>query len=226
MKIAILLAGPYRGNQSIIESHYDFIGKYDTYVSCLEHYKNDWENSNWQITEIYKTPFVNITETNWFKYRDDGAGQSGFWQFWNLRSVIKNTPKKYDFYIKSRSDLEIQSKLDIDFTKLDSKTLYSSAHSFHKGIWDGYWLNDEFYIGSEYVMDIVSNFVTDYYKTANRHSLNAAEPTGVGSNENSLRNFLAENGIEIDKIDNLKYSKNNNGITLPSGYVEFQLEKI
>ena len=221
MKIAILLAGPYRGNQSIIESHYDFIGKYDTYVSCLEHYKKDWENSNWQVTEIYETPAVNIKETNWFKYRDDGAGQSGFWQFWNLRSVINNTPKKYDFYIKSRSDLKIQSKLDIDFTKLDSKTLYSSAHSFHRGMWGDDWLNDEFYVGSEYVMNVISNFVTDYYNT-NRHTLN--EPTA--SNERNLLNFLLENDIQIDKIHNLKYSKDNNGINIPSGYVQFQLEKI
>jgi hypothetical protein len=226
MKVALILAGPYRGSQSIIQSHYDFIGEYDTYVSCLGHYKIDWENSNWNIKKIYITPFIDIKSTNWFEYRDDGAGQSGFWQFWNLKSVINNTPNEYDFYIKSRSDLNIESKLDIDFSKLDKKTLYSSAHSFHKGSWDGYWLNDEFYIGSKYVMNIIANFVTDYYKTPNRHTLNAAEPTGVGSNENSLRNFLEENGIKIDKIYNLKYSKNNNGINVPSGYVKFQLEKI
>jgi hypothetical protein len=221
MNVALLLAGPYRGNRNIIESHYNLIGKYDTFVSCLEHYTNDWENSSWDIKKIYTTPFVDIKETNWFKYRDDGAGQSGFWQFWNLRNVIQSTPKEYDFYIKSRSDLKIESKLDIDFKSLNDKTLYTSEYSFHRGIWDGDWLNDEFYIGSEYVMSILANFVTDYYKI-HRHSLN--EPTA--SNEINLLTFLKENNINIDKINNLKYSKDNNGINIPSGYVGFQLEKI
>ena len=221
MNLAIILAGPYRGNQSIIQSHYDFIGMYDTYVSCLEHYKKDWENSNWQLTKIFETPSIDIKSTNWFQYRNDAPGQSGFWQFWNLRNVIKSVPKEYDFYIKSRCDLRIESNLNIDFQSLNDRTLYTSAHSFHKGIWGGDWINDEFYIGSGYVMDIVANFVTEYYES-NQHPIN--EP--IASNEMGLLSFLKQKNISVDKIQNLKYSKDNNGINIPSGYVAFQLEEI
>ena len=54
MNIAILLAGPYRGNATIIENHNRIIGHYHTYVSSLPHYKNDWLNSSWQLTDLFE----------------------------------------------------------------------------------------------------------------------------------------------------------------------------
>lgn len=222
MNVALLLAGPYRGNDVIIEAHHKFIGQYDTYVSCLSHYMDSWNNSNWNITQLYETPSIDIKTTNWFMYRDDAAGQSGFWQFWNLKSVINNVPKTYDFYIKSRSDLLMKTNLKIDFTQLDAKTLYSSASSFHKDFWGDGWVNDEFYIGSGYVMDVIANFVTDYYKTPNRHGL----CVHIDSNERCLRTFLEECGVHVDKIHHLIYSKDYSRISVPSGESCFQLEKI
>ena len=65
MKIAILLAGPYRGNPTNIANHIKFIGNHDTYVSCFEHYKEDWINSGWPIKKIFTTPNINFKETNW-----------------------------------------------------------------------------------------------------------------------------------------------------------------
>jgi hypothetical protein len=70
-------------------------------------------------------------------------------------------------------------------------------------------------------MSIVANFVTEYYES-NHHPMN--EP--IASNEMSLLSFLKQKNISVDKIQNLKYSKDNNGINIPSGYVAFQLEKI
>ena len=74
MKVAIIMAGPYRGNKSIIENQLNMIGSYDTYVSCFEHYKEDWVNSGWPIKKIFITPSINFNETNWSKQRNDDAG--------------------------------------------------------------------------------------------------------------------------------------------------------
>ena len=56
MNVAIILAGPYRGNKSIIQNHNNIIGNYDTYASCLSHYKDDWLNSGWQLNNLFETP--------------------------------------------------------------------------------------------------------------------------------------------------------------------------
>jgi hypothetical protein len=228
MKIAILYAGPYRGTPDILHNHIKTFGNnIDMYVSCFEHYLKDWKNSEWPINEYYITPPIDFNETNWSEYRNNEAGQSGFWQYWNLKNVIDNVPKKYDFYIKNRNDLFFETDFHVDFGKIKEKTIYSSSNSFHKVNWNiENWINDEFYIGSEYVMGVIANFVTDYYNTPDRHKLNQWK-YGVGSNENSLKNFLTENEIEIDKIYNFKYIKNHYGNGLPTGLTKnFQLEKI
>ena len=67
MRIAIIMAGPYRGNKSIVENQLNMIGSYDTYVSCLEHYREDWINSGWNIKKLFTTPNINFKETNWAK---------------------------------------------------------------------------------------------------------------------------------------------------------------
>ena len=227
MKIAILLAGPYRGNQTIIENHKKLIGEYDTFVSCFEHYREDWINSGWPIKELFTTPYIDFKETNWSKYRDDAAGQSGFWQFWNLRNVIKNTPNHYDWYIKNRCDLIFDSGQITEylFTTLDENTLYCPTTYFDGRDWDyTHLLNDQFYIGDYKTMSVISEFVTEFYKT-NRHGLNEAGPF-IGSNESSLRLFLNENNINIKSLNDIKYRKDHNGVTIVSGASAYQLEKI
>jgi hypothetical protein len=228
MKVSIIMAGPYRGNQTIIDNHLKIVGNYDTYVSCFEQYKEDWINSGWPIKKIFTTPNIDFKETNWSKYRDDAPGQSGFWQFWNLKNVINNIEEDYDWYIKSRSDLDFQNGQIVPhmFTTLKKNTLYSSTHTFHGRDWDvNYLLNDQFYIGDSNTMNVISTFVTKYYNKK-RHGLNDAG-LFVGSNESSLREYLKENGIDVLPLHNIIFRKNHNGIDRPSGESgTFQLETI
>jgi len=220
MKIAILLAGPYRGNQTIIDNHAKFIGNHDTYVSCFEHYKEDWIKSDWPIKKIFTTPNVDFKETNWAKHRDDAAGQSGFWQFWNLKNVINNIEEDYDWYIKSRCDLDFQSGQlsEYFFSTLEPNTLYTSIHRFVVGTPDLSLVNDQFYIADSKVMDIISKFPTKYY--------NKERNEGPVSNERSLTIWLREHGINVKNIQDISYNKNHNGINKASGEVGFQLETI
>ncbi len=220
MKIAIIMAGPYRGNPTNLANHIRIVGNHDTYVSCFEHYKEDWYKSNWPTKKIFTTPFVNFNQTNWAKYRNDEPGQSGFWQFWNLKNVINNIEEDYDWYIKSRCDLDFQSGQlsEYFFSTLEPNTLYTSLHRFTAGIPDMSLVNDQFFIGDSKVMEIISKFPTKYYnKERNEYPV---------SNERSLTIWLAENGIAIKKVQNILYNKNHNGITRPSGETGFQLETI
>jgi hypothetical protein len=223
MKIAVIIGGPYRGNSEIIARQTTFFGNKDTYLSCFEHFK-----SSWPIKKIFTTPNINFKDTNWSRYRNDEPGQSGFWQFWNLKNVINNIEEDYDFYIKTRSDLILPfEKLPEDFLlNLKPNTFYCPATRFDNQPWEyGYSLNDQIFIGDSNVMRVVSNFVTKYYNTF-RHTLNEATEY-VGSNETSLRKWLDENGISIVAINSFTYTKNHNGNTLPSGVVGiYQLETI
>jgi len=220
MKVAIILAGPYRGNPTNIANHTKIIGNYDTYVSCFQHYKEDWIGSEWPIKKIFTTPNIDFKETNWAKYRSDEAGQSGFWQFWNLKNVINNIEEDYDWYIKSRCDLDFQSGelSEYFFSTLQPNTLYISIHRFSAGVADMSLVNDQFYIGDSKVMDVISKFPTKYYnKERNEFPI---------SNERSLTIWLIENGVSIKLIENITYNKNHNGISTPSGVSGFQLENI
>lgn len=224
MKVAVILGGPYRGNELIVENHNHFMGKYDTYVSCFDHYKQNWLDSGWNIKELYETPKVNFQETNWAEYRDDEPGQSGFWQFWNLKSVIEKTPDEYDWYIKDRSDL-IYEKLDLNedlFLSLKPKVLYCAELYGIVGVsnqWDEKsLLNDQFYIGDRDTMNVISKFVTDYYMV-NRHQKNASE-----GNEFNLRAWLRGNDIGVEKLPDIIYRKNYKGNNLPSGLTGYELE--
>lgn len=224
MKIAVLLAGPYRGNQNIIQNQLNMVGRYDTYVSCFEHYKQEWIDSNWPIKEIYTTPLVDFKQTNWYTQRNDDAGQSGFWQFWNLKNVIDNTPNIYDWYIKSRCDLIFESGQITEylFTTLDKNTLYCPSNYFDGHGWDFQTLiNDQFYIGDYNVMKVISEFPTEYYKIE-RHDCNDS----LFSNERNLRKYLDENNINIKMLQDVRYKKNHNGVATASGYSGFQLETI
>jgi hypothetical protein len=220
MKIAIILAGPYRGNPTNIVNHNKIIGNYDTYVSCFEHYKEDWINSGWPIKKIFTTPNINFKETNWAKYRGDEPGQSGFWQFWNLKNVINNIEEDYDWYIKSRCDLDFQSGelSEYFFSTLEPNILYTSTHRLSGAAPDLSLVNDQFYIANSKVMDIISKFPTKYYNNKRNE-----DPV---SNERSLTIWLTENGVEIKLIQDIIYNKNHNGINRPSGESGFQLEKI
>jgi len=221
MKIAILLAGPYRGSTQILENHLQFIGEYDIYVSCFEHYKNDWINSGWPIKKLFITPTINFNETNWSKYRNDLAGQSGFWQFWNLRNVILNVDKDYDWYIKNRCDLLFNTNVITSdfFENLKPNTLYAPSNMFNSNTWNDNAINDQFYIGDYTVMKVVSEFSINYYDTF-RHQLNA------GGNENCLKNWLDDNNILIEPVSFIKYTKDFNGYQYPTGndINQYQLE--
>ena len=214
------MAGPYRGNPTNLANHLRIVGNHDTYVSCFEHYKEDWYKSNWPIKKIFTTPFVKFDKTNWSKYRNDAPGQSGFWQFWNLKNVINNIEEDYDWYVKSRCDLDFQSGelSEYFFSTLEPNTLYTSLHRFTAGVPDMSLVNDQFFIGDSNVMDIIAKFPTKYYNKERNES-----PI---SNERSLTIWLAENGVAIKKVQNIIYNKNHNGITRPSGEVGFQLETI
>lgn len=216
------MAGPYRGNDDTLKSYVRSFEEYDLFVSCFDHYRQDWKNSGLKIKEIFSTPKVEIENTKWFESRDDLAGLSGFWQFWNIKSVIEQSPDSYSFYIKNRSDLFFNTKFNVNFDELKNKTIYSSARSFHKNDWDQKsWINDEFFLGDRDTMNIVSKFVTEYYDVY-RHPLNDSS----GSNETNLSIFLKENEIIVDKIFNFYYQKNHNGIRIPTGYTRnYQLEK-
>lgn len=230
MKLAILYSGPYRGTSDILNNHINTFGNdVDMYVSCFEHYLEDWKNSGWPVKEYFITPNVEFKETNWFKYRNDGAGQSGFWQFWNLRNVMISVPKKYDFYIKNRNDLifdkPFQFNASTDNSILNKNTFYCSKTSFHKkDNWDtNNWLNDEFYLGCENTINVISNFVTNYYDSEeNQHQTNFR----LASNETQLRRHLIQNNVDIKTIHNFSYVKNHYGKSSPSGCYGFQLEKI
>ena len=220
MKVAIIMGGPYRGNQNIIDNHLRIVGKYDTYVSCFEQYKEDWYKSNWPIKKIFTTPIIEFNKTKWSKHRNDEPGQSGFWQFWNLKNVINSIEEDYDWYIKSRCDLDFQSGhlSEYFFSTLEPNTLYISSHRFSAGSPDMSLVNDQFYIADSKVMDVISKFPTKYYNKERNES-----PV---SNERSLTIWLVENGVSIKLIQNLSYNKNHNGITTPSGISGFQLENI
>ena len=122
MNIAIILAGQFRGNNEMVKLHKENVGDYDTYISCLNKYVDEWKDSDWNPKQIYEVPMVDFKDTLWAKHRNSPADESGFWQFWNLKYVLKNVPQ-YDFYIKSRNDLVIESKLNIDFNTLDDNTI-------------------------------------------------------------------------------------------------------
>lgn len=219
MKVALLFAGPYNGNENTVVNHQNFIGNYDTYVSCFNHYTDGWVQSGFNIKKISTTPTIKFKETDWFKYRNDKPGQSGFWQFWNLRSVVNSIEYDYDFYIKSRADLEFQHiELTMDF---QPNTFYCPNYYFNRQTWDSErLLNDQFYIGDKNVMKCVSEFPMEFYKTT-KHILNASQ----FSNELSLRIWLNKNGISVKGI-NATYKKIRNG-NRPSGENEdYQLEKL
>lgn len=213
--ICLVLAGQYRGTTEMVELHKKHVGEYDTYIACLAKYKKNWQESDWNPKEIFDVPIVDFKQTLWSKYRNDAPGESGFWQFYNLKFVLENVPKQYDFYIKSRNDLVIESELDIDFNNLDENTYYYSERTF-TGIWP--YINDQFWIGSKKVINVISKFVDEFYLTPGSEFVGRA-------NEHMLSWWIAHNGIKTESFSNFLYSKNHNGITQSSGEVnKFFLE--
>ena len=216
MRIAVLLAGQFRGDDSMIELHKEKIGNYDTYVACLSKYLNQWNESKWNPVEIYTVPKVNFKDTLWAQHRSScEADESGFWQYWNLKYLLKNVPD-YDFYIKSRNDLLIESNLDINFESLRDDTYYYSERHFN-GMWPH--INDQFWIGSKKVVDVIARFVDEFYLAENSQHIGK-------SNEHMLKAWLGLHNIQIEKFSDFMYSKNHNGITQSSGDINtFFLEE-
>jgi len=225
MKVAILLAGPYRGNDEINTNHLKNIGDYDTYVSCFKHYKADWLNSKWSIKKISITPSIDIKTTKWYEHRNDSPGQSGFWQFWNLKSVIESVDEEYDWYIKSRSDLNFnnESLSEYFFEQLESNTFHCPDKYFDGQDWIGTdRINDQIFIGDKNVIKVISEFVEGYYNNSIK-----LRPFNVEGNEMALKKWLEENEIKIKPFYNFKYSKNHNGFTSATGeFGIYQLEKL
>jgi hypothetical protein len=191
MRIAILLAGPMRSLPEVISNHKQMVGDYDTFVSCREEDYNDWIKSDWNPKKIYITPESDIIN-NW-EY-------STFWQFWNIRNVILNTPK-YDLYIKSRNDLIFQNKLLISLEAIKNNELWNPDKMF----WGQEWIsngtmNDQFYIGDINVMNIIANFII------------SNEPNN-DLPQTQLLKWLLNNGIEYKKFSEFHFTKNHFGYT-------------
>lgn len=222
LKMCLLYGGPYRATPSIVQNHINTFGNTDVYVSCFKRYRDEWLNSGFPIKEIYETPEVDFFQTDWGKYRSGPTGQSGFWQFWNLRSVMQSTPKKYDVYIKCRSDLVFSNKFDLQGLEVLDGVLYCGSLSFHMGEWDSEkWINDEFYFGSERAINVVADFVTNHYKKFRDESKDSESTI---SNESQLFSFLRGESIAIQKFPNFPYQKVHRGVNISSGYSGFQLE--
>jgi prephenate dehydrogenase len=80
-------------------------------------------------------------------------------------------------------------------------------------------MNDQFWVGSKKVVDVMAKFVEEYYL----HPDNQDSPT---YNEGMVERWLSQNNIKIAGFDNFIYTKNHNGLTLPAGEVaKFTLEK-
>jgi hypothetical protein len=215
MKIAILLAGPYRGNDAMLLTHLIRVGSYDTYVSCFEHYKLEWLESKWPIEKLTITPSIDLKTTKWYEHRNDSAGQSGFWQFWNLKSVIESVTDDYDFYIKSRSDLNFyEGKLSYKIlSELEPNTFYCPEFYFDNQFWLGTdRINDQFFIGDKNVMKVIAEFPIGYYNDPSK--MRAFQIEG---NEMALKKWLEQNSINIKVINGIRYSKNHNGFASATG---------
>ena len=217
MRVALLLSGEFRGDIEMIRRHKELLGEFDTYVACLPKYRKQWEESEWNPKEIYDVPMINFVDSEWAKHRNaSSADQSGFWQYWNLCHLLKNVPE-YDFYIKSRNDLVINSKLTISFDELANGVYYYSKNHFNGEL--GH-MNDQFWVGSNSVIKVISNFVEEYYS-------NGKNTDCPKYNEGMLERWLIQNGIDRIGFENFQYSKNHNGVTVPSGESgKFTLENI
>jgi len=225
MKVAILLAGPYRGNDEIKANHLKSIGDYDTYVSCFNHYKADWLNSRWKIKKLYTTPLIDITTTKWYEHRNNIPGQSGFWQFWNLKNVIESIEEDYDWYIKSRCDLNFNNETISEYflTQLEPNTFHCPDKYFDQQDWIGTdRINDQFFICDKTVIKVISEFVIGYYDNPSK-----LRPFEIEGNEMALKKWLEENEVTIKPFYNFSYTKNHNGYDKATGEGGvFQLEKL
>jgi len=207
MRIALLLSGEYRGNDEMVERHKSLLGEFDTYVACLPKYRREWEESAWKPKQIFLVPEIDFLNSDWSKYRNESrADESGFWQYYNLCHLLKNVPE-YDFYIKSRNDLVIHSKMDFNFNALSDSTYYYSKNHFN-GLQSH--LNDQFWVASKKVIGVISKLVDDYYK-------NPDNVNGPKFNEGMLLRWLHQNGIATFGFSNLEYTKMHKGSNLPVG---------
>lgn len=197
MRVAILLAGPMRSTNEVIANHKEMVGDYDTFVSCREEDYNDWINSDWNAKEIYITP----EPTDMWKGKE-----RFYWQYWNLRNVIKNVPE-YDMYIKSRNDLVFNNQLPLELGVIKANEIWNPDISFGGYKWaSNGTMNDQFYIGDKGVMDIVGRLVdTQPYKN---------EDYVV---ETHLIRWLLENGVKYNKFSGFNYSKNHFGCDKKTG---------
>lgn len=168
MKTAILLAGPMRSLPEVIANHKQMVGDYDTFVSCRQEDYNDWINSDWNPKEIYITPEIDFETSNWGMMCD--VSDKSFrllltrlqWQFHNLSNCIKNMPKGYDYYIKSRNDMVYEYPLDINFESIKEDEIWCPEKTFWGYEWiNNGFFNDQLWICKENVLELAGKFVTD-----------------------------------------------------------------
>jgi len=168
MKIAILLAGPMRSLPEVIANHKRTIGEYDTYVSCRQEDYNDWVNSDWNPTAIYITPEVDFQQTDWYaalKHKNEHNVwllERLYLQHWGISNCIKNMPKGYDYYIKSRNDMVYEFPLELNFESIKDNEIWCPDTTFWGFKWrDNGFFNDQLWICKENTLEIASRFVTD-----------------------------------------------------------------
>jgi len=168
MRVAILLAGPMRSTPDVIANHKQMIGEHDLYVSCRQEDYNDWINSEWNAKEIYITPEIDFETSDWAKMCKNKSVvfrtilERLYWQYWNLNNCIKNMPKGYDYYIKSRNDMIYESVLELNWEAITNKEIWCPEKTFWGYEWIGNgFFNDQLWICKEEVLELAASFVTD-----------------------------------------------------------------
>jgi hypothetical protein len=220
MKTAILLGGPYRSQDWIMEKHYENIGMYDTFLSCREIDVEDWIKSKWNIKEIYITPEITKDELSFDRLTSNNSEQAKcilnnlYWQYKNIGNCWNNLPKEYDIYIKSRCDMVYDTKLEIGFDNIKDDEIWCPSKTFWGFQWVGNgFFNDQLYIAKENVM----NFVASFYNEA--HSLNNS--IGIEIRKELFNNQIVETAFILwlanwdikQKKFEYTYTKNHFGWT-------------
>lgn len=219
MKKAIILAGPYRSQDWMIERHNECIGEYDTYVSCRAENADDWKNSNWKIKELFITPELNEGEVMWSDVGNKNEYAKWlldnlYWQYRNIGHCFNSIKEDYDIYIRSRGDMVYETKLDIPFESITENEIWCPAKTFWGYEWvsNGYF-NDQLWICKKRAMSFVAQFYSDALKLNN--GFGEVIRKELFQNlilEPALVAWLLNCDIHQKKFD-YHYTKNYNGIT-------------
>lgn len=161
MKIALTLSGNLRNYKLTVPSIIKFCDKFNIDIYLLIDYSEKKED----IKNI-----INMCKPKKVKYIHslDACSNVNMWyKIKEAYGMAKNNNIKYDYYIRSRYDILIEKFAEFKLSDLDK---YKNKNVLFNGI-KNYWffffnynmwlingLSDEFFIGSEKVMNIYSNF--------------------------------------------------------------------